>query len=241
MMLGIIADPFTVDLTTVTGQVLASVSSAVNLYSGELVVGTNVPSGTLIADVDSNANTVFLSEKALTTETKTVTISDPNVWSKVRIGWQIEGQPGFPIDVNTTIVRCTPDEDGYSQTRDITRTDNDDDTISETDVFTRCWRTFWTFIGPNSVDRARAVRSALMKIQFVADNLAESNVYLIPDIPEPRRVPRNFQGQWWETVDMEVRFYEQVNEVSTTGTVASVEVTVYDKDGQLTDFTVTLP
>jgi hypothetical protein len=112
------------------------------------------------------------------------------------------------------------------------------DTITNTDVFTRRWRVYWTFYGPNSLDNARAVRSALITIQQFADLFAVSNLYVDPSIEEPHRVPENFQGEWWERVDLVAEFNEQVTETFTTGTIGSVEILGYTKDGQF--ITVTL-
>ncbi len=56
---------------------------------------------------------------------------------------------------------------------------------------------------------------------------------------EPRRVPEKIQGEWWERVDFFAEFNEQVTETLTVGTVGSVDVIGYTKDGKFTDITVT--
>lgn len=167
-------------------------------------------------------------------------VNDPTAPQKVRVGWQLQGQPGQPIDTDTTVVRCETIDTEYSRMRDVVGTASAD-LITNTDIYTRAWKTTWTFYGPNSLDQARLVRSALTKIQFVTDYLANSNVYGNPSIREPISIPENFQGQWWERADLEAEFNEQVTETSTVGFVKSVEVEVFTKDGQIADFVVTEP
>jgi hypothetical protein len=241
-MLGIITTPFPVTIALVTGQSTFVVDSIVNLYPGELITVTGLPVGTTILSVDTLNSKITVNNTATNSGPIIASVSDPNFPFKVRIGWQVEGQPGPPLDQDTVTIRCSPLDTDYGRMRDIVYSDNiDNDTQTATDVFTRAWRTNWTFYGPNSVDNARAVRSALITIQFTADYLATFNLYINPSIKEPQRVPENFQGRWWERVDLEVEMNEQVTETFTVGIVKSVEIKGYTKDGQFTDFTVTNP
>lgn len=166
--------------------------------------------------------------------------NDPNPWSRVRIAWQSEGQPGPSFDVDTVFLRCSPEDTEYARMHDVTNSMAPDGiTLVQTDIYTRSWKTHWTFYGPNSDDLARAMRSILVTIQFVADYLASFNLYVNPDIPLSTRNPELFQARWWEREDLDVVFNEQVTETFTIGTVKSVEVITYTKDGQQDDFTVT--
>lgn len=237
-MLGILTDPWGFTITLAIGQFVLSVNSVSNLYIGQIIVAAGVPVGTTVTGVDPVAVKVYLSNAATANGVVNATVTDPQAPYKVRIGWQIEGQPGPPIGEDTVTVRCVPWDTDYGRMRDVTGTVLDT-TITQTDVFTRGWKTIWTFYGPGSLDKARAVRSGLITIDFVANYLAGINLYVIPSIKEPERVPDNFQARWWERVDMEVKFYEQITETFTVGTVGSVEVKVYTKDGEIADFTVT--
>jgi hypothetical protein len=241
-MLGIIVSPFTINITTTQNSSVCSVVNTLNLYAGELVVSAGIPENTLIIAVDNEAKTITLSNSATITGTEEATITDPNCYFKVRIGWQIEGQPGPPIDQDTVTISAVTLDTDYSRMHDIVSSESMDGTQSiQTDVYTRAWKINWTFYGPSSVDHARAIRSALVTIQFVTDFLSTSNLYVNPDIEVPKRFPENFQGRWWERVDLEVQFNEQITETFTVGTVQSVEVKMYTKDGLQSDFTVTTP
>jgi hypothetical protein len=86
---------------------------------------------------------------------------------------------------------------------------------------------------------ALLVKSAWTKVSYVDSYLSDSNLFVNPDVEEPGRNPEKFQGQWWERVNMEAELNEEVTETLTVGTVGSVEVQLYTKDGKVADFTVT--
>jgi hypothetical protein len=235
-MLGIVV--FAVDMTLTSGSNIATPASMANLAVGQLIIGTGIPDQTTITVV--GASTITMSANATANGVQSITAAQPDAYSLVRIGWMQQGQPGPNINSDTCFVRCAPLDTDFGRMRDVTGSANST-TITQTDVFTRAWRTFWTFYGPNSLPRACAVRSALIKIDFVANLLAQSNLYIQPSIAEPLRNPENFQGDWWERVDLAALFNEQVTETHDVNADASVEVIGYNKDGQFTDFTVQLP
>lgn len=239
-MLGILTSPMNLHVTLVIGQFVLTVDSTVNLYQGLVISATGLKAGTVISGVDTVNNTITVTNTPTVNGVVAASVTDPNAYYKVRIGWQIEGQPGPPISEDTVTITCYPIDTDYGRMRDVIGTVSGN-TIINTDVYTRAWRTHWTFYGPNALDNARAVRSALITIQFVTDYLSNVNLYVNPSIEEPKRVPENFQGRWWERLDLDVEFNEQVTETFTVGTVGSVEVKVYTKDGQISDFTVTIP
>jgi hypothetical protein len=241
-MLGIVISPVSFEITLTENEFVCPVNSLLNLYSGETITGTGIPPDTIISGINPENSTIVLSNPATVTAVSQASAIDPNAYFKVRIGWQIEGQPGPPIDQDTVTISAVTLDTDYSRMHDIVGSESMDGTQSiQTDVYTRAWKINWTFYGPNSVDHARAIRSALVTIQFVADFLSTSNLYVNPDIEVPKRFPESFQGRWWERADLEVQFNEQITETFTVGTVQSVEVKMYTKDGLQSDFTVTTP
>jgi hypothetical protein len=180
---------------------------------------------------------VWFTNPATVSGPQLATFTDPNCFSAVRQGWQQQGQPAWNIDADICVVRCEPIDTEYGRMRDSVQSINGT-TATFTDVYTRAWRTYWSFYGPNSTDRARAVRSALITIQQFADLLATAGWYVNPSIAQPVRVPELFQGQWWPRTDLYADFNEQVTETYTTGTVAQVPVGIYTPDGEFESFTV---
>jgi len=241
--LGYMTDARPVDIVTGKGSYVCQVVGSANvLYKGLAITGVAIQPESVIESVDYVNSTITLSKSCISDVSTTATVNDPMVWSKVRIGWQPEGQPGPSFDDDTVFVRCSIDDTEYAHMHDVTGSASDDGTKSiQTDVFTRSWKTYWTFYGPNSTDLARALHSILVTIQFVADFLADRNLYVNPEITLPSRSPELFQGRWWERSDLEARFNEQVTETFIVGTVKTVEVKTYTKDGLLNDFTVTTP
>lgn len=231
--------PLTVEMTTVVTQFAVTVASLLNLYQGELVDCAGVPPGAVIKG-SLSATQVLLSLAATAAGTAVATVTDPAAFYKVRIGWQQQGQPGWNISQDVVILRAEMLDTDYGRMRDAVSVTNGA-VNTTTDVNTRAWRVYWTFYGPNSTDRARALRTALTDIQFVADELAAGNLYVNPSIAHPRRSPELYQGQWWTRVDLMAEFNEQVTETYTVGTVNSVEVSVYTEAGLVEDFTVTPP
>ncbi len=231
--------PFTIIVNFQIGQFTAVVRDLLNLYAGENIVATGIPLGTQISGF-LDATTILMSNAATAVGRTIATITDPEAFSKVRIGWQQQGQPGWNIAQDVVILRAEMLDTDYGRMRDAVSVTNGA-VNTTTDVNTRAWRVYWTFYGPNSTDRARALRTALTDIQFVADELAAGNLYVNPSIAHPRRSPELYQGQWWTRVDLMAEFNEQVTETYTVGTVNSVEVSVYTEAGLVEDFTVTPP
>jgi len=170
-----------------------------------------------------------------------IDLTDPTVYYQVRAGWQTMGQPAIRVDEDIVFVRCEPLDTAFSRLRNSVFSGNNPDlTQSWTDVHTRTWHSVITVYGPNSLDNARAIIAGLSDVSFVDDFLSEYNLYVNPDFEQPRRVPELFQGEWWERMDITVEFNEQVTEIFTVGTVGTVVVTTYDKNGQLTTQTITV-
>jgi hypothetical protein len=189
-------------------------------------------------------------------------LQDPLVYGCVRAGWQTMGQPAVKVDDNVIFVRCEPKDTAFSRLRNSVSVDlnpqftgygegqygdgvyggasSGDITQSWIDVHTRTWDAIITIYGPNSLDNARAVLAGLEDVSYIDSFLAGYNLYVNPDIEQPRRVPENFQGEWWERMDILIEFNEKVTESFTVGTVGTVVVTTYDKDGQLTSQTITV-
>jgi hypothetical protein len=159
---------------------------------------------------------------------------------QVRMEYPSEGQPfvGCPSD-DVCFVRCMTEEEPYNKIRDknISQNDDPDQTLTTTWNYTRVWRVTWCFYGPNSTDRARAMKSALFQDYF-SDTLSDSNLFVVPDFPEPTRVPETFDGQWWERVDFEASLYEFVTETLIDQSVLGVDVTIQNVAGIIVDITV---
>lgn len=151
--------------------------------------------------------------------------TDPN--SAVRISWPTAGAPGWAITDDVVFLRATISDDQINRIRNKSYTTLDEATLSESVQYTRVWSIGFTLYGPNSLDHARLIKSALF-MDWSHDILAALNLYAVLDISDPRRVPELFAGQWWERVDFACRFNEGVTEQTSVASIASVEVILQD-------------
>jgi hypothetical protein len=158
--------------------------------------------------------------------------------SKVRVSWQTEGQPFVPTPKNDVcFLSCVPEATPYSKVRD--RTYSGTGPVTETWNYTRGWRISWVFYGPNSLDNARAVHSAVIFMDYFSDALSLSSLYPLSDPDEPASVPEESNAQWYERADFHISLYEAVVETIDYSAVTSVEVRVNTVDeSPAADFTV---
>lgn len=170
--------------------------------------------------------------------------SDPKA---VRIDWPTGGQPSWGIGDDVVFIGAKEDDDWYNRIREVHYPPfegggyggggygdsgyggvADVGLLTEVWTYTRAWNIKFTAYGPNSFDRMRTVKSAMF-YQSVHDSWALSQMFMIPDLPALARAPELFADQWWERVDLDVRFYEAVEEDISGQSVKSVEIKVYDQ------------
>lgn len=162
-------------------------------------------------------------------------INPPN-YQMVRVDWQEQGQP-FERSPKEDIcyVACVPKDVEYSRVRDQQYTDVSNQVV-EVWTYTKGWETSWVLYGTNAEDRARMIHSACF-LDYFNDTLALSNLFVVNDSSEVTRFPEHFNGQWWERADFRITLYEQVTETINDGKATSVEVKLFNPDGQVADFT----
>jgi hypothetical protein len=156
--------------------------------------------------------------------------SAPDSAKKVRIAWQQCGAPAWKITDDMVSVRCLEADDPYNRQREVENSRIDDVTLNQATSYTRVNSVTWVFYGPNSYSNAQKVRSGIF-YQENRDLLSRSNIYPIPDIVSPRRIPENENAQWWERVDLTISFNELVIENVTEGVITSVDIRFYDERG----------
>jgi hypothetical protein len=235
---GLLTSPLTLLFTFTLNSNVATVPSVSLLYDNQLVVAPDLPIGTTIVSI-SGLN-VTLSNAATASGSQNATVTDPLVWNTVRIGWQLSGQPGPDVLTDTITVRSTPIDTEFSRLRNSIGLPPESTVITQQDVYTRTWSVHWELYGSDAILNAKLIQSALIKASFADALLSALNLYVNPNIKEPIRNPELFQGQWWERVDFDAEFNEEITETLTVNTVASVEVEIFTKDGQIADFTVTV-
>lgn len=194
----------------------------------------NYPNGQTLVSTALTVPQINILTQALTCGMLGINPVDP---SQVRVDWQPQGQPDVALpSQDICYVTCVTEDVPYSRVRDHTFSAGDS-LANETWVYTRGWRISWDLYGVNSLDRTRLVHSALFQDYF-NDQFAVSNLYPVLDPAEPVRVPVEHNAQWYDHSHFNCVFYEQITETIQSPAVTSVEIIVYDTDGEVADITI---
>jgi len=161
--------------------------------------------------------------------------------SLVRVSWQFQGQPDVALpSQDSCYISCALQDVEYSRVRDRTYTGSNSAPVNETWVYTRGWRISWNTYGPNSLDRARQIHSALFQDYF-NDQYELSKLYPVLDPAEPVRLPIEHNAQWYDASSFHCIFYEEVTETIQTPSVTSMEIKIYDGSPDDPIFDLTIP
>jgi hypothetical protein len=177
--------------------------------------------------------------QSLSTQMLGIAATDPQVNFKVRLSWQTSGAPAFTIDDDVIFIRAIEATTPYSEVRDERMDVNPDGTATRTRTYSRMWNVFFRARGPNSFDTIRQIKSMLLE-DFIHDSFAQSKLYMITAMSTPVRAPELYEGRWWEQVDFDADFLEQVDETLTVDTVNFVEVFGQSDTGATFDLKVNL-
>ena len=160
-------------------------------------------------------------------------LTTPDKTNDVRIAWEEGGQPAASITDNVVYVECFEVDTPYNRLREETDTwEISPDEFTKETSYTRQMQVNLILYGPDSFDNAQTIRDNI----FYPDHqltLQQNHIYLVHDIPSPKRVPEYFQGLWWKRVDMSLRFNELVIKSISVPAIISAEINVYDDNGLL--------
>lgn len=152
---------------------------------------------------------------------------------KVRVSWPTEGAPSWKISEDIVFLRITPIDDKQARTLNIIYDTNSIDNINlnKETGYTRVHKVDFTFYGPNSYDNADLIRYNLLEPNAYKDEFKNKNLFVIPDIPMPTRLPELYNGQWWDRTDFSANFNEAVIRRSLVPFIESAEIKlVTDKE-----------
>lgn len=154
---------------------------------------------------------------------------DQASYNKVRTSWQKDSAPGWAITDDLFFLRITPIDNPYIKQRDVTYSGE-----NKTTAYTRVHSVNWIVYGPNSFENAETLRNGL----YGAD-LSSSNLYIVPDIPAPKRVPELFNGRWWERSDLSATYYERVIRQDSITTIQGVNIQIKTEEGVTKNVNIT--
>lgn len=160
-------------------------------------------------------------------------VSYPN---NVRIGWPTGGAPAFLITDNVVFLSALPVEHQINKQHDVIIEESSPDLLISKGM-TRVMSLDIVAYGSNAMENLKTIQLGMFN-DIYRNELQLEDIYYVPDTVEPRRLPENFQGQWWERADMQLRFNELLTDETQVHEVESVDIEVHNKDGLLTEFTV---
>lgn len=148
-----------------------------------------------------------------------------NPYGRVRVSWPTAGAPAWGIDEDIIFLQATEADGSYNRQRDVRTLPYSEHQCDYESRYTRIINVAWVLYGPNSFSDAQALRDyAFHPLQHSAWWV--KNLFLIPDMVAPRRVPEIFQGRWWERVDLAMQFNELIVRNVAINYIESAEVTI---------------
>lgn len=167
-------------------------------------------------------------------------MTKPENQDKVRIAWPTGGAPSWKIDEDVAFLRVTPIDDRVARTLNIIYNTNDVDNeyLTKKTGYTRVHKIDFTLYGPNSYDNADLIRYSLLDPHLLKSEFKAKNLFVIPDIPMPTRLPELYNGQWWERTDFSVTFNEGVIREQQTPFIKSVDIELVTNKGQTIDIPI---
>jgi len=145
---------------------------------------------------------------------------------KVRLAWPVSGAPSWKITDDIVFLRVTPIDDKLERTLSIIYDTNSIDNINlnKETGYTRVHKVDFTLYGPNSYDNADLIRFTLLEPNSYKKEFKNKNLFVIPDIPMPTRLPELYNGQWWERTDFSASFNEAVIRRTLVPFIESAEI-----------------
>ncbi len=145
----------------------------------------------------------------------------------VRVSWPTGGAPAWKVTDDVCFIKVSEEDDKYNRLRE-SKYENiigDTENIASETWYTRVIGLSLVIYGPNSWSNAMLIRDSIFKYEYQT-TLRDSNLHLIPDIMSPVRFPELFQTQWWERVDLAMKFNELVIREDTAPFIKSVDVII---------------
>lgn len=156
--------------------------------------------------------------------------------NNVRIGWQTDGAPAFKITDNMIFLTASPVDNQINRQHNIQLEESSPDLLMAKG-YTRIMELSVVAYGSNALLNLDKIIFGMFS-DSVRASLKAYDIYLVPDVVAPRRMPELFQAQWWERADMKLQFSELLTDETNINVVRSVDVEIQNKDGLLDEFTV---
>lgn len=162
----------------------------------------------------------------------------------VRIAWPAEGAPAWERTEDVCFIKVTEEDDPVNRQREERLTPQGGSPeslyLDKEISYTRVINLNLICYGPNSWENIQTIRDYIFEENPFRWALATDKIYPIPDMVAPRRMPEPFQNQYWERVDFDIRFNENIKKVVEVGTIGTVPIVLTDDNTRIEDVNFTV-
>lgn len=124
----------------------------------------------------------------------------------IRWRYPESGAPDWKISDDILFLYLSEADDDYAKQRDsLYRTE--DETVYRDTARTRVWDLQATAYGRRSYEIANLLKDGFF-YEPVRRNLAQKDVFIVPNLPTCTQVPELFAGKWWDRWGIDLRFNE---------------------------------
>ncbi len=148
---------------------------------------------------------------------------------RIRMSWPTDGAPSWKINEDVAFIRVYEIDDLYNRQKVTVYSENDSESLTQIEAYTRVIAVDWIMYGPNSFDDADTVRNGLTR----NETLRNCGMYLVFDRPAPTRIPELFNGQWWERTNLTAYFNLLVSREYIMPTISAAQVILKTEKGDV--------
>jgi hypothetical protein len=131
-------------------------------------------------------------------------IKKPNKF--IRWRYPEGGAPDWKISDDIIFLYLTEADDDYAKQRNSTYR-SEDETVYRDTSRTRVWDLQVTSYGHNAYVLVNLLKDGFF-YEPVRRNLAQKDVFIVPNLPTCMQAPELFAGKWWDRWDITLRFNE---------------------------------
>ena len=131
-------------------------------------------------------------------------IKKPNKF--IRWRYPEGGAPDWKISDDIIFLYLTEADDDYAKQRNSTYR-SEDDTVYRDTSRTSVWDLQVTSYGHNAYVLVNLLKDGFF-YEPVRRNLAQKDVFIVPNLPTCMQAPELFAGKWWDRWDITLRFNE---------------------------------
>lgn len=148
-------------------------------------------------------------------------IHSEDIW----ISYSENSAPNWKIHDDRLFIQLFEKDDDFAKQLDSIFT-AERGTVIKKSARTRIWEVKYIAYGPQASTIVNMIKDGVFR-EEIKRILGKNSVFLVPNIPQARRIPENFNGQWWNRWDLTLTF-NQLHRLADedVGRIESIEITL---------------